>query len=362
MACYYIPDPSFVIAFRETYTNEIWWFSYAHKAHVVGVDSIFVLSYLHIFKKIYLRNFSGVDVDGWVTGAYAFVFYHVVVFLGITLSSNHLSDLTLTIGANIYWSLAGFKHKAYAPVFTNRHLNADQLTRFMLAHYVAAWYYVYLVHVHTMFIHEMWDADSGRSAAQSAASPKGSWSLDAAQREALAMGALYACSMGLVVAAGHPDARAVNFSFFEQWSEAEAEDINFFIVGPHWYFRPHMGLLTLCATHYEGLCWLAAFYVSLALLPLWARSAQPSSSHGVRAPDLTHTRGSSLQGLLFALFVISVLYIGSVLPCARFFYDGGDGYFGSSLLRAAYEYVYMYLFVLVHVVDRAERFLEVAEF
>ena len=66
---------------------------------------------------------------------------------------------------------------------------------------------------------------------------------------------------------GHPDARVVNYSFFEQWGEAEVEDINFFIVAPHWYFRPHMGLLTVCARHYEGLGWLVGFYVLLCLLP-----------------------------------------------------------------------------------------------
>jgi len=31
----------------------------------------------------------------------------------------------------------------------------------------------------------------------------------------------------------HPDVRVVNYSFFEQWSETEMEDINFFIVAPH---------------------------------------------------------------------------------------------------------------------------------
>lgn len=51
----------------------------------------------------------------------------------------------------------------------------------------------------------------------------------------------------------HPDFRVVNFTFFEQWSESEMEDINFFAVAPHWYFRAHMGLLTVCAQHYEGL-------------------------------------------------------------------------------------------------------------
>jgi len=31
----------------------------------------------------------------------------------------------------------------------------------------------------------------------------------------------------------HPDARVVNYGFFEQWSETEMEEINFFIVAPH---------------------------------------------------------------------------------------------------------------------------------
>lgn len=138
LSLYFVPDPSFVMTFREEYMNEVWWFAYVHSAHVVGVDSIFTLSYLHIFKKVYIKNFLGADLDGWVTGTYAFLVYHAVVFLGITLSSNHLGDLTLTIGANIFWSLFLFKHKAYTVAFTNRHLNVDQLTRFMVAHYVVA--------------------------------------------------------------------------------------------------------------------------------------------------------------------------------------------------------------------------------
>ena len=31
----------------------------------------------------------------------------------------------------------------------------------------------------------------------------------------------------------HPDVHVVNYSFFEQWGEAEVEEVNFFIVAPH---------------------------------------------------------------------------------------------------------------------------------
>lgn len=355
LALYYIPDPTTVMTLREEYMNEIWWFVYVYKLHLVGVDSIFILSYLHIGKKIYIKNFLGGDLDGWVTGTYAFLFYHVVVFLGITLSDNHLGDLTLTIGANIFWSIFGFKHKAYSLIFTNKHLNSDQLTRFMVAHYCTAWYYFFLVQTHVMYIHEMWSPDSGASAPQENTSPKSSWSLDALQREALMMFFLYCNLMIIVTKRGHPNTLPVDFTFFEQWAEIEMEDINFYIVGPHWYFRPHMGLLTICAQHYEGVFWLAMYYVILALLPVWARCAQNDDMWAQVCPDTIHMKFSAVQRAAFYVFVGSIVYLIGTLPCARFYYDSEEGFFGNSLLRLSYQYVYSYLLVTIHWLDRLER-------
>jgi quinol-cytochrome oxidoreductase complex cytochrome b subunit len=102
LSLYYLPDPSFTMTIREELFMEVWWFIYVYKAHVIGVDLIFTLSYLHIFKKFYIRNYAEGDVDGWFTGAYAFLVYHLVVFLGITLSTNHLGDVTISIAANVY--------------------------------------------------------------------------------------------------------------------------------------------------------------------------------------------------------------------------------------------------------------------
>lgn len=64
LALYYLPDPSFTISIREDLFMEVWWFLYVYKAHVIGVDLIFVLSYLHILKKFYLRNYAEGDLDG----------------------------------------------------------------------------------------------------------------------------------------------------------------------------------------------------------------------------------------------------------------------------------------------------------
>jgi len=35
-------------------------------------------------------------------GGYAFLFFHYIIILGISLSASHLSDLTLTIIANVF--------------------------------------------------------------------------------------------------------------------------------------------------------------------------------------------------------------------------------------------------------------------
>jgi len=64
LALYYIPDPSFVIATRESLLMEVWWYAHVHRAHVIGVDVLFTLSYLHILKKIYLKNYTEGNLDG----------------------------------------------------------------------------------------------------------------------------------------------------------------------------------------------------------------------------------------------------------------------------------------------------------
>jgi hypothetical protein len=84
-----------------------------------------------------------------------------------------------------------------------------------------------------MFIHEMWDADSNQSAQQDSSAPKLSWVWDALKKEVLTMYTLYVALFTVFLLMAHPDTRVVNYGFFEQWSETEMEDINFFIVAPH---------------------------------------------------------------------------------------------------------------------------------
>ena len=139
-----------------------------------------------------------------------------MVFLGITLSTNHLGDVTATIGANIFWSLLLRWHKTYTPFFTNKHLNIDQLTRFMIAHYISAYLYTFLVQLHVLYIHEMWDADADHSAHQDSTSPKMAWVWDALKRENLLAYSTYMFFLLQFLGDLFPVPYVVSFMFFEQ--------------------------------------------------------------------------------------------------------------------------------------------------
>jgi len=66
-------------------------------------------------------------------------------------------------------------------------------------------------------------------------------------------------------------------------------------------------------------------------------------------------RQSGVQEVLYVAFFSSILYVGGTLPCGRFYYENVDGFFGNTFLRLSYQYLYLYLGLLAHVVDQLER-------
>jgi len=180
---YYIPEPGLVVELREEMFNDTRFGAEVFYMHVRGVDSLMVLSYMHILKKIYLKNYITSESDGWMLGGYAFFWFHYIIALGISLSASHLSDLTLTIVANIFWSVFNNIYKTYYIIFTNKHLNTDQLTRLMILHYFTPWYYLYLVKLHVLFCHESWDTDSGENTYEDKSGSYVSWFYDAFLKE-----------------------------------------------------------------------------------------------------------------------------------------------------------------------------------
>ena len=61
---YFIPEPGLVVELREEMFNDTRYGYEIYSMHVRGVDVIFVLSYMHILKKIYLKNYITSESDG----------------------------------------------------------------------------------------------------------------------------------------------------------------------------------------------------------------------------------------------------------------------------------------------------------
>lgn len=349
LAWYYIPEPGLVVELREEMFNDTRYGVEVFWMHLRGVDSLMLLSYMHILKKIYLKNYITSECDGWLLGGYAFFFFHYIVALGICLSGSHLSDLTLTIIANITWSLTNNTHKTYYVIFTNKHLNIDQLTRCMVLHYFTPWYYVYLVKLHVLFCHESWDADSGEALYEDRSSSYIAWFFDAFLKEI--QDGWYWSTYAIGYFFGHHfDGGTVNFFFFERWNIAEFAEIRFYGVAPHWYFRPFMGLLTIAPTHFEGLMWFGLWLGLLAFLPVINNFYHPYRESLETIP----MQNSNFQHFTFSIFMLSLYCAASMLPCGRYYYEPEGGYVGNPWVKLSYQYAYVYLIWLIHHLDEID--------
>lgn len=69
---YYVPEPGLVVELREEMFNDTRFGAEVYYMHVRGVDTLMVLSYVHILKKIFLKNYITSESDGWLLGGYAF--------------------------------------------------------------------------------------------------------------------------------------------------------------------------------------------------------------------------------------------------------------------------------------------------
>jgi hypothetical protein len=112
--------------------------------------------------------------------------------------------------------------------------------------------------------------------------------------------------------------------------------------------------LTVCAQHYEGLFWLIAFYALLASLPTVSRLLNAGSTQAVRG-DQTPTRQSLTQTWGFVALWASMIYVCGTLPCGRFYYEGVEGFFGNTVTRLSYQYIYIFLGAGVHFNEAVER-------
>jgi len=349
---YYIPEPGLVVELREEMFNDTRFGAEVFYMHVRGVDTLMVLSYMHIMKKIYLKNYVTSESDGWMLGGYAFFWFHYIIALGISLSATHLSDLTLTIVANIFWSVFNNIYKTYYIIFTNKHLNVDQLTRLMVLHYFTPWYYLYLVKLHVLFCHESWDTDSGEQVYEDKSGSYVSWFYDAFLKE-IQDAWYWTLYVFVYFFLHHFNGSTVNYFFFERWNIAELDEIRFYGVAPHWYFRSFMGILVISPTHYEGLMWMGLFFILLAFLPLFYNFYNVYHKYVATIP----MQNSLLQTSFFIFFMMSLYCTASMLPCGRYYYEPEGGYVGNPWVKFSYQFIYLYLGWFVHHLDLFDHYI-----
>lgn len=343
-----VPEPMLIPIIRDEedledlYTDDFFWL------HERGVDLIFIFLYLHLFRKLYLNVFEVETESSWKSGVFSFLIFQVVVFLGLILCCTHLSEITLTIAANIFHTFFLFKGKAYWWLFTDKQLNTDTLLRLAYAHYLSAFYLFFLGILHGVDIHYDWKNESFFDGLES----EMVWWDEAFSNE-LFNYFIILTFITIIFWFLFEEPEALSYEIFMWGDIGLVSDVRFYGVAPHWYFRPFMAWLIACPFHKTGIFGLIFFFFSLYFQPN-LHGATEQNFYGKKILSFFSGKFSrnnfftasyiSLESNLYhqityAFFIMCALYTTSFLPYGRFFnrVGGNWGFLG------AYFYVFFYL-------------------
>lgn len=341
-----IPEPMLVPMIREEediedlYIDDFFWL------HERGVDLIFIFSYFHLFRKLYLNVFEYENEAAWKSGVFTFLIFQVVVFFGLVLCCTHLSEITLTIAANIMHTFFNFKGKAYWWIFTDKQLSTDTMIRLTYAHYLAAFFMAYLGLIHGIDMHYDWKNETSFDGIEA----EMAWWDEALSNElSHAMDSLILVT--IVAWFVYVEPEALSYEIFMWGDVGLVTDVRYYGVAPHWYFRPFMAWLIACPHHKTGIFGLLFFFLILFYQPTLHGTTE-QTNYNKRSLLFMKTKlkcskffsGSYVNleinlyhHLTYSCFVCCCLYAASFLPYGRFYnrLGGNIGMLGS----------YMYLFV-----------------
>lgn len=312
------------------YIDDFFWL------HERGVDLIFIFSYCHLFKKLYMNS---IDIDqetSWKSGVFTFLIFQVVTFFGLLLCCTHLSEITLTIAANIFHTIFLFYGKAYWWFFTDKTLNTDTLIRMAYMHYVSAFYMFYLAILHGIDLHYDWKNENHYDGLE----VELSWWDEAFSNE-LSGFMFYIFGLFLVCWFLYPEPESLSYELFMWGDICIVTDVRFYGVAPHWYFRPFMAWLIVCPHHKTGILGLLLFFFTLFHQP---------TLHGVKSEfnrvkfGLNNLNFYTLELNIFYqisywTFVMAMLYTSSFLPYGRFYNRLG----GNDIMLISYLHIIIFL-------------------
>lgn len=343
-----VPEPMIVPIVREEEDTEDLYIDDFFWLHERGVDLVFTFSYLHLFRKLYLNVFEYENESAWKSGVFTFLIFQVVVFAGLVLCCTHLSEITLTIAANILHTFFMFKGKFYWWIFTDKQLNTDTMIRLAYLHYLSAFYMAYLGLVHGVDMHYDWKNETSFDGLDT----EMIWWDEALSNElSHVLDAFIILTVVWWFMFTEPE--ALTYEIFMWGDIGIVTDVRFYGVAPHWYFRPYMAWLIACPHHKTGIFGLLFYFFILFYQPVLHGTSEFNNynkrtllfvkrkfnRNNFFAASYINLEMNLYHQITYGLFIGCCMYCTSFLPYGRFYNRLG----GNVGMLAAYMYVFFYL-------------------
>lgn len=311
---------------EDLYTDDFFWM------HERGVDLIFLLVVFHLLRKMFIMSYTVEQEIAWKSGTLLFLWLHVVIFFGLVLCCTHLSDITLTIASNIISTLTFKTGQFYWILFTDQTLNTDTIIRCMYMHYITGFLTILFGFIHAISMHY----DYKEKASITCVYFDISWFNVIFRNEIFKFYdfILFFYFINIIV---YSQSESLSYEIFMWGDIGFMNDVRFYGVAPHWYFRVYMSWLLICPHHYVGVFGL----IYLMLLLYFQPNIKSELVDFARLKNKTDSASSFFLMHLatFVIFLMCVLYTDSFLPYGRF-YNTTDGNIG---LLVSFGYIFFYM-------------------
>ena len=342
-----LPEPMLIPIVREEedleniYIDDFFWL------HERGVDLVFILIYFHLIRKIYLQVTNNNQDISWKSGIIIFLIMHLVVFCGLVLCCTHLSDITLTIAANILHTFFFFKGKPYWWLFTDMTLNTDTLIRLTYFHYISAFFIVLLGIIHGIDMHYDWKSESNNDDIHN----ETIW-WDEVLSSEFSESINFFLIVYIISLYLYQEPEPLTYEIFMWGDIGFINDVRFYGVAPHWYFRPYMAWLILCPAHRPGIFGLLFFFYCLLyqsnicgnLTYIKYKKNELFQINNKKSAIIITTFFKNIEYNLFYkfffyFFFIMFLYATSFLPYGRFYNRLG----GNNIMLFAFIFIFFFV-------------------
>lgn len=318
-----LPEPMLIPMCREEedsenlYIDDFFWF------HERGVDFFFLLLIFHFFRKFFIIAYLKEQELAWKSGIILFLLSNGVIFFGLVLCCTHLSEITLTIAANILHTIFFFIGKMYWWLFTDMLLNTDTLLRLAYIHYTLAFILLYYGILHGIEMHYDWRGELYLLILDIEIN----WWWEALWNE-LGQLLVFFLFLYFITYYLYGKIEPLSYEIFMWGDVGIITDVRFYGVAPHWYFRPYMAWLIVCPYHKLGLLGIFYFFCILYF--------QPNLNKNLININIIY----NIIYLFFIYFLFFVLtYTFSFLPYGRFYNQIG----GNNIMLLSYLFVFIYL-------------------